>query len=193
MWWYVLSSLFCWLRQCWRRCVGCCVVVTVQKKREKNDICNFKKCPVREFISITVLINQSLQIYFNSKKSAPRISEIIFGEMARQHNSTSRNKKAAAKLHAWIPAAGSSGLRLVGCFFLADQNESKTSGRISLAFPASPKTLDGQYRIRDCVLQQGKRGEGGEGTSKPWRSCSILASARYNLADLYPAARKRQM
>ena len=31
---YVLSSLCCWLRQCWRRCVGCCVLVTVQKKKE---------------------------------------------------------------------------------------------------------------------------------------------------------------
>ena len=33
MWWYVVSSLFCWLRRCWRRCVGCCVVVTVKKKK----------------------------------------------------------------------------------------------------------------------------------------------------------------
>ena len=46
----------CLLRQCWRRCVGCCVV-TIQKKRRKNDICNFKKSPTREFIPITVLIN----------------------------------------------------------------------------------------------------------------------------------------
>ena len=37
---YVLSSLCCWLRQCWRLCAGCCAVVTVQKK---NDVCNFKK------------------------------------------------------------------------------------------------------------------------------------------------------
>ena len=51
--WYVLSSLCCWLRQCWRRCVGCCAVVPVQKK---NDVCNFKINVPRENLS-TVLIN----------------------------------------------------------------------------------------------------------------------------------------
>ena len=34
MWWYVL---FCRLRQCWRRCVGCCAVVTVQKKERRLE------------------------------------------------------------------------------------------------------------------------------------------------------------
>ena len=43
--------LCCRLRQCWRRCVGCCVVVTVHKK---NDICNYRKYPARDF-SIAVL------------------------------------------------------------------------------------------------------------------------------------------
>ena len=49
----VLSSLCCWLRQCWRRCVGCCVVVTVQKRKTTSVIT--EKYPAREFISITVL------------------------------------------------------------------------------------------------------------------------------------------
>ena len=53
----VLSSLCCWLRQCWRRCVGCCVVVTVQKEKKKTRSVVAKKCLAREFISITVLIN----------------------------------------------------------------------------------------------------------------------------------------
>ena len=66
-------------------------------------------------------------------------SEMHSSSRVRQHNSTSRSKKAAAKLHAWIPAAGSSGLRLVGCFFVTDQNEVKISGRISPPFPAGRK------------------------------------------------------
>ena len=37
MCWYVLSSLCCWLPQCWCRCVGCCVVMTVQR-RPKRDL-----------------------------------------------------------------------------------------------------------------------------------------------------------
>ena len=40
-----------------RRCVGFCVAMTVQKKKKKKNVCNFKKNPAREFISITVLIN----------------------------------------------------------------------------------------------------------------------------------------
>ena len=55
----------------------------------------------------------------------------------RQHNSTSRSKKAAVKLHASIPGANSSGL--VRCFFVTEQNEFKISSRISPAFPAAPK------------------------------------------------------
>ena len=42
LWWYVLSSLFCWLRQCWRRCVGCCVVVTVSKKKKTTSVISKK-------------------------------------------------------------------------------------------------------------------------------------------------------
>ena len=80
----------CWLRQCWRRCVGFCVVVTVQKKKE-NEICNSQKKKPRENLSPLRFSSskkkrirlQSLQIKFNSKKveSAPRISVIILGEM----------------------------------------------------------------------------------------------------------------
>ena len=42
------------------RCVGCCVVVTRFKKKDQNEICNFKKkqkSRERIFISITVFIN----------------------------------------------------------------------------------------------------------------------------------------
>ena len=71
--------------------MGCCVVVTVQKK-EKIDVCNFKKSPAREFISITVFINSKIfnlhqitnftvLIYTKTIKSEPRISVIIFEGM----------------------------------------------------------------------------------------------------------------
>ena len=33
----VLSSLCSWLRRYWRRCVGCCVVVTVQQNKERAN------------------------------------------------------------------------------------------------------------------------------------------------------------
>ena len=33
---YVLSSLCCWLRQCWRLCVGCCAVVKFQKRPKRH-------------------------------------------------------------------------------------------------------------------------------------------------------------
>ena len=70
MCWYVLSSLCCWLRQCWRRCVGCCVVVTIQKK---NDICDII-FPIQLYINSKKSIKlQILQIYINSKNnSAPQ-------------------------------------------------------------------------------------------------------------------------
>ena len=58
---YVLSSLCCWLRQCWRLCVGCCAVVTVQKKTKTTSVIT-EKYPARALFDI------------NSKKikSAPR-------------------------------------------------------------------------------------------------------------------------
>ena len=55
---YVLSSLCCWSRQCWRRCVGCCVVVTVQKKKETTSVI-IEKIPRENF---------PLQFKINSKK-----------------------------------------------------------------------------------------------------------------------------
>ena len=54
---FVSVSMCCWLRQCWRRCVGSCVVVTVQKK---NDICNYRETSRERFFP--------LQFYVNSKK-----------------------------------------------------------------------------------------------------------------------------
>ena len=32
----MMSWLCCWLRRCWRRCVGCCVVVKVQKIKKRR-------------------------------------------------------------------------------------------------------------------------------------------------------------
>ena len=65
---------------------------------------------------------------------------------------------------------------------MTDQKELKISGRISLAFPAGPKL---RWTVRAAsVIARCSMGV----TSKPWRSCSILDSTKYNLADLYPAA-----
>ena len=47
---YVLFSLCCWLRQCWRQCVGCCVVVTVRKKKKTKSVIP-KKYPLQIFIN----------------------------------------------------------------------------------------------------------------------------------------------
>ena len=41
----------------WRRCVGCCVVVTVKKRKTRSVI---SKSPPREFIPITVSINSKI-------------------------------------------------------------------------------------------------------------------------------------
>ena len=49
---------------------------------------------------------------------------------------------------------------------------------VACFFRWSQATMDGPYRTLDCLLQ---RGSGAQ------RSCSTLASSRYNLADLYPA------
>ena len=61
---YVLSSLCCWLPQCWRRCVGCSVVVTVPKKKKKTKSVTTKKNPARKFFTITVFFE------FKNVKSA---------------------------------------------------------------------------------------------------------------------------
>ena len=124
------------------------------------------------------------------KQHLTESSEMHFSSRVRQHNSTSRSKKAAAKVHAWIPAASSSGLRLVGCFFVTDKSEFKISCRISPAFPAGPKlrwTARAASAIACCSMEEEG---GGGGASKPRRSCSILASTRNNLVDLYPATQR---
>ena len=89
----MLSSLCCWLRQCWRRCVGCCVVVTVQKKKTKSvltkkksregffyhyDFNWFKKsCPASNYW------HYGFNYFEKAIKSAPRVSVVILAQMVR--------------------------------------------------------------------------------------------------------------
>ena len=72
-----------------RRCVGRCVVMTVQKRKTTYVI---SESPAREFIPITVLISSkklkpnlstviTVLIYSKKIESALRISVIIFAEM----------------------------------------------------------------------------------------------------------------
>ena len=71
----MLSSLCCWLRQCWRRCIGCCVVMTVQKRPKRNikvqeNIPQGNLFPLRFNINSKKLNRielQTLQFYINSK------------------------------------------------------------------------------------------------------------------------------
>ena len=92
----------------------------------------------------------------------------------KQHNSISRTKKAAAKLHVWIPAASSSGLRLLGRFFVTGQNEFKNSRRTASA-------------IACCSMGEGGRGErGGRGL----RNLGVHARSLPPPDTTYPAARR---
>ena len=64
-----LSSLCCWLCQCWRRCVGCCMV----RKNEMSRLWRFQKndkIPGRGFFTITINIkfkNHILKKNFTEK------------------------------------------------------------------------------------------------------------------------------
>ena len=77
------------------------------KKKRKNEIYNFKKCPAREFIPLTVLINSKKMLnrieirilpfkLIRQINSAPRISVTIFAEMVtRQMTPPTENGHAA--------------------------------------------------------------------------------------------------
>ena len=86
-------SMFCWLRQCWRRCVGCCVVFK-KVQRDYLTPLRFKLIQTKQITNLTVLINSK------TIKSAPH----HYSRKARQfvHSPTLPKSEAVAPRCSWV-------------------------------------------------------------------------------------------
>ena len=69
------------VRQCWRRCVGCCVVKKKKRcyvcdgSKKKNDVCQAHEFPRRLVFAITVLINANI-LSVSKRKTTKTLSRI---------------------------------------------------------------------------------------------------------------------